>query len=76
MDATIIPLYISVFNWAKFRTAKGAIKLHSILDYDSCMSSFVHFTDGKQREFKIPKPISFSQGCVVVVDGAMLTMLG
>ncbi|MBD1431192.1 IS4 family transposase, partial [Sphingobacterium litopenaei] len=68
MDATIIPLCLSVFDWAKFRSAKGAVKLHTILDYDGCMPSFVHITDGKQHESKIAKTISFPKGCVVVVD--------
>src|SRR5690606_19923555 len=64
----IIPLCLSVFDWAKFRSAKGAVKLHTILDYDGCMPSFVHITDGKQHESKIAKTISFPKGCVVVVD--------
>ncbi|KKX46427.1 IS4 family transposase [Sphingobacterium sp. IITKGP-BTPF85] len=68
MDATIIPLCLSAFDWAKFRSAKGAVKLHTILDYDGCMPSFVHITDGKQHESKVAKTISFPQGCVLVVD--------
>ena len=34
MDSSIIPLALSLFDWAKFRTTKGAIKLHAVLDYD------------------------------------------
>lgn len=68
MDATIIPLYLSAFDWAKFRSAKGAVKLHTILDYDGCMPTFVHITDGKQHESKVAITISFPQGCVIVVD--------
>ncbi|PTX07551.1 IS4 family transposase [Sphingobacterium faecium] len=68
MDATIIPLCLSAFDWAKFRSAKGAVKLHTILDYDGCMPTFVHITDGKQHESKVAKTFSFPQGCVLVVD--------
>ncbi|WP_147051553.1 transposase, partial [Sphingobacterium faecium] len=68
MDATIIPLCLSVFDWAKFRSTKGAVKLHTVLDYDGCMPSFVHITDGKQHESKVAKTISFPPGCVLVVD--------
>lgn len=57
MDATVIPLCLSVFDWAKFRSAKGAVKLHTILDYDGCMPSFVHITDGKQHGS--PRPCHF-----------------
>lgn len=70
MDATVIPLCLSVFDWARFRTAKGAVKLHTILDYDGCMPSFVHMTDGKVHDSKIAKEVSFPKGCVVVVDRA------
>src|SRR5690606_27542158 len=62
MDATVIPLYLSVFDWAKFRRAKGAVKLHTILDYDGCMPSFVHITDGKTHESKVAKAHSFPKG--------------
>lgn len=68
MDATVIPLCLSVFDWARFRSAKGAVKLHTILDYDGCMPSFVHITDGKTHESKVAKTLSFPKGCVVVVD--------
>jgi hypothetical protein len=68
MDATVIPLCLSVFDWARFRSAKGAVKLHTILDYDGCMPSFVHVTDGKTHESTVAKTLSFPKGCVLVVD--------
>lgn len=68
MDATVIPLCLSVFDWARFRSAKGAVKLHTILDYDGCMPSFVHITDGKTHESTVAKTLSLAKGCVVVVD--------
>ncbi|MBP3942746.1 transposase [Sphingobacteriaceae bacterium WQ 2009] len=39
-----------------------------MLDYEGCMPSFVHITDGKQHESKIAKTISFPKGSVLVVD--------
>ncbi len=44
------------------------MKLHTILDYDGCMPSFVHITDGKTHESTLAKTLSFPKGCVVVVD--------
>ena len=32
LDATVIDLCLSMFSWAKFRTTKGAIKIHCQLD--------------------------------------------
>lgn len=40
MDATLIDLCVEVFDWAKFRTAKGAVKLHLMLDHDGYLPSY------------------------------------
>ncbi len=40
MDASIIPLCLSLFDWAKFRTNKGALKLHAVLDYDTGLPAY------------------------------------
>lgn len=34
LDSTVISLCIKVFDWAKYRKQKGAVKLHTLLDYD------------------------------------------
>lgn len=69
MDATVILLCLLVFDLARFRrSAKGEVKLHTILDYDGCIPSFVHITDGKTHESTIATTLSFPKGCVVVVD--------
>jgi len=34
LDGSIIDLSVSMFDWAKFRRTKGAIKLHLLLDHD------------------------------------------
>lgn len=47
IDSTVIELCLSSFNWARFRTTKGAIKLHCQLDLSGQLPSFVYITDGK-----------------------------
>ena len=47
LDATTIDLSLSVFPWAQFRRAKGAIKLHTLLDLRGSIPTFIHITDGK-----------------------------
>ena len=32
LDSTTIDLCLSLFPWAKFRTHKGAVKMHTLLD--------------------------------------------
>ena len=52
IDATTIDLCLSVFDWAKFRKQKGAIKLHCQLDHAGHIPSFVHISDGKLSDLK------------------------
>ncbi|MBL3526388.1 MAG: DUF4372 domain-containing protein [gamma proteobacterium endosymbiont of Lamellibrachia anaximandri] len=47
LDASTIELCLSVFPWADFRTAKGAIKLHVGLNHDGYLPEFVTVTEGK-----------------------------
>lgn len=68
MDASVIPLCLSMFDWAVFRSNKGAAKLHTVLDYDGCLPVFMEVTDGKVHESKRANSFSFPRGSVVVVD--------
>lgn len=68
MDASVIPLCLSIFDWAKFRSNKGAAKLHTVLDYDGCLPVFMEITDGKVHESKKANSFSFPKGSVVVMD--------
>ncbi len=43
LHSTIIPLSLSLFDWAKFRTTKGAVKLHTVLDYDTGLPCYAVF---------------------------------
>lgn len=70
VDSTIIPLSLSLFNWAKFRTAKGAIKMHAVLDYDSGLPNYAVITDGKKHDVTAAKGLSFPLGSVLVMDRA------
>jgi len=42
IDATVIDLCASIFNWAKFRQAKGGVKLHMSLDHDGFLPSYAY----------------------------------
>lgn len=70
MDASIIPLCLSLFNWAKFRTRKGAVKLHAVLDYDTGLPSYAFLSDGKKHEINVARNTDFPAESVVVVDRA------
>jgi hypothetical protein len=70
MDSSIIPLCLSLYDWAKFRTKKGAIKLHAVLDYDSGLPCYATISDGKQHDVKAAKDTVFPKDSVLVVDRA------
>jgi len=41
LDATVVDLCLSVFPWAKFRKAKGAVKIHVGLDGKGYLPEFI-----------------------------------
>lgn len=55
LDATTIDLCLSVFPWARFRTTKGAVKVHVGLDHDGLLPSFV--TDGKTHDVSVARTL-------------------
>lgn len=68
LDATTISLCLSLFDWARYRTNKGAIKLHTLLDYDGNLPAYVNITDGKTADNKGAYDIPLLVGSVIVAD--------
>ena len=55
LDSTSIELCLSIFQWAKFRKTKGAIKLHYLYDQRYAMPTFLTISDGKTHDVKVAK---------------------
>lgn len=68
LDATVIELCASLFEWAKFRQTKGAVKLHLLLDHDGYLPVFAHMTEGKVHEVNIAREVFLPRGSIVVID--------
>ena len=68
LDATVIDLCATMFDWAKFRLTKGAVKLHLLLDHDGYLPSFAVITEGKQHEVRVARQMQFAPGAIVVFD--------
>ena len=68
LDATVIDLCASVFDWAKFRLTKGAVKLHLLLDHRGYLPSFGVITEGRQHEIQVARQMKFAAGTVLVFD--------
>ncbi len=72
LDATIIDLCLSVFPWAWFRKAKGAIKLHTLLDLRGNIPSFIAITHAKVHEVNILDQLVPEPGAIYVMDRGYL----
>lgn len=68
LDSTVIDLCLSLYDWAKFRRTKGAVKLHLVLDHDGYLPSFGLITDGKVQDVTVARQFSFAAGTIVVDD--------
>lgn len=68
LDATVISLCLSVFDWATFRTKKGAVKMHTLLDYDGKLPVYVNITEGSVADNKGAYDIPLEKGSVIVAD--------
>lgn len=55
LDAMVIDLCASAFDWAHFRASKGAAKLHLLLVHDGHLSYFAVITEGRIHEIKIAR---------------------
>jgi hypothetical protein len=68
LDGSIIDLSVSMFDWAKYRQTKGAIKLHLLLDHDGYLPSFAVVTEGKTSEIKVARTLRFDPGTILAID--------
>lgn len=68
LDSTTISLCLSLFDWAKYKTRKGAVKMHTLLDYDGNLPAYVLVSDGKTPDNKGAYDIPLLAGSVIVAD--------
>ena len=72
LDATTIDLCLSLFEWAPFRRAKAAIKLHTLLDLRGAIPAFIHVSDGKMHEVNVLDFLPIEAGAFYVMDRGYL----
>lgn len=68
LDSTTITLCLYLFDWVKYQTSKGSIKLHTVLDYDSGLPSYGVLPDGKQSDITAAKAMNFASNSILVMD--------
>lgn len=68
LDASLIELCLSLFDWATYHQTKGAVKLHLLLDHDGYFPVFARITDGLTHEMRVARDLTFPKGSIVVID--------
>ena len=67
-DSTTIDLCLSVFEWAKFRTTKGGVKVHTMYDIETQVPAFVHITPAAVHDVKAMDVIPYEPGSFYIFD--------
>jgi hypothetical protein len=68
LDSSVIDLCAAIFDWAKFRRTKGAVKLHLLLDHDGHLPCYAVITDGKTSDIQVARAMELPPGSIVVFD--------
>ena len=74
LDASVIELCASLFDWATFRQTKGAVKLHLLLDHDGYLPVFAHITEGMSMRSTLHRVSPFRKDPSWRAIGATPTM--
>jgi hypothetical protein len=72
LDSTTIELCLSLFPWAKFRTTKSGIKLHTLIDFRGNIPAFIHITPANVSDVKVLDVMLFEPGAFYIVDRGYL----
>ena len=68
LDSTTIDLCLSLFPWAHFRSAKSAVKMHTLLDLRGNIPSFIHISNGKMHDVNVLDMLAPEAGAIYVMD--------
>lgn len=68
LDSTVLELCANMFDWARFRQTKGAVKLHLLLDHDGYLPVFAHITEGAVADVSVAQQLIMPPGSIVALD--------
>lgn len=68
LDSTSIELCAEIYDWAKYKRTKGAVKLHMVLDNEGYLPCFAVITDGKSHDITVGRTLRFETGTIVAMD--------
>ena len=68
LDSTTIDLCLSLFPWARFRSTKAAVKLHTLLDLRGPIPTMIAISEGKQADVSVLDELMLEPGAFYVMD--------
>lgn len=68
LDASTIDLSLNAFPWARFRSTKDAVKIHTLMDVQGSIPTFVRISDGKLHDVKVLDELPPEPGAIYVMD--------
>lgn len=68
LDSTTVDLCLSLFPWARFRSTKAAVKLHTLLDLRGPIPTMIAISDGKQADVTVLDDLVLEPGAFYVMD--------
>jgi hypothetical protein len=72
LDSTIIDLCLSTFPWATFRKKKAAVKIHTLLNVQGSIPTFIFVTPGSVHDVNMMDAVPFEADSVYAMDRAYL----
>jgi diacylglycerol kinase len=68
LDATVIPLCLSLYDWALYRKKKGAAKVHVVMDNATLLPQYAVITEGRVADITAARGMTFPPGALLVFD--------
>lgn len=68
LDSTVIDLCLSLFPWAQHRRHKSAVKVHTQLDLNCGIPSFLRITGGQTHDVHFLDDVLFEAGAFYIMD--------
>ena len=68
LDATVIELCASMFDWVTYRQGKGAAKIHLLLDHEAYLPVYALITEGNVADITVAQGLKLPKGSLVVMD--------
>ena len=75
LDSSAIDLRLNAFPWARFRSTEGAVKLHTLLDLQGSIPTFIRISEGKLHDVRVLDELPIEPGAIYVMDRAYIDFL-